>query len=342
MYKNFFCKQLFTIISVFLLTGTSQMLVAQTRSTNKIGGDRLAIADVSADKSSARIAAERNIYAAGENAVVNGQGYDQYEQVTVFVEQIDGAQKTDDVLASWTVVADEKGNINFNWQPSSSGSYRVKAVGAAKRETQTSFFVARSVAVVSGNIKCKDLNPNYQEFKIDPPRSGTYSLPGNNTVTAKFYGGGAGLKFVDFQSTASFGTVIVKGGNQGSNVYSYNPAQATDANLTTPTEQDISHVSFCYVPPFSTTAASAAVSGAVFGANGRALPRSMVTIQNLNTEETRTVVTNSFGRYRFNGLPVGDLYVVTITNKKAGFAGQSQSFVLNEDAENVNFAATAQ
>jgi hypothetical protein len=131
----------------------------------------------------------------------------------------------------------------------------------------------------------------------------------------------------------------VKGGNQGANVYSFNQGQRSVTGLKTPNLQDISHVTFCYL---GTTAAAASLGGTVLSENGRGLPRSMVTIQNLNTEETRTVITNSFGYYRFNALPVGDLYVVTITNKKAGFNRQTQSFVLNGDEDNLNFTTTAQ
>jgi hypothetical protein len=209
---------------------------------------------------------------------------------------------------------------------------------AAKQETPAFFAVEPTIYTMPGNPKCKDLSPYYLEFKIDPPQSGSYSFGENGLITATLYGGEDGLTYVDYQSNAHFSAVIVKGGNQGANIYSYNQGQSSGTRLRTPNLQDISHVTFCYL---GTTAAAASVSGAVLSETGRALPRSMVTIQNLNTEETRTVVTNSFGHYRFNALPVGDLYVITISNKKAGFTRQTQSFVLNGDEENLNFTATA-
>jgi hypothetical protein len=91
---------------------------------------------------------------------------------------------------------------------------------------------------------------------------------------------------------------------------------------------------------FGTTAASASISGSVMSENGRGIARSLVTIKNLNTVETRTVITNWQGRYRFSHLPIGDLYEVTVSNKKAGFARQTQSLVLNSDEGNLNFTAT--
>lgn len=208
----------------------------------------------------------------------------------------------------------------------------------AKQGTPTSSAVVPTVYKIPGNPNCKDLSPYYLEFKIDPPRSGSYSFGENGLITANLYGGEDGLTYVDYQSNAHFSAVIVKGGNQGANIYSYNQAQASDNGLTTPNLQDISHVTFCYL---GTTAATAVVSGAVLSESGRALPRSMVTIQNLNTEETRTVFTNSFGRYRFNALPVGDLYVIKISNKKAGFIRRTESFILNGDEENLNFTTIA-
>lgn len=208
-----------------------------------------------------------------------------------------------------------------------------------KQEAQTSFMFDGTIHPVTGNVKCKDLSPFYEEFKIDPPKSGNYSFAGNS-VTANVYGGEAGLTYVDYQSNVAFAAVIVKGGNLGANVYSFNSPQTVSSGLTTPNLQDISHISFCYRSGLTTTAASASVSGSVTAENGRGISRSMVTIYNLNTEETRTVVTNQFGRYRFDALPVGDLYVVTINNKKFGLALRTQSFVLNGDEENLDFSAT--
>lgn len=209
-----------------------------------------------------------------------------------------------------------------------------------KQESQNSFAFDGTVNRAPGNPTCKDLSSIYQEFKVDPPKSGNYSFAGNQSVITNIFGGESGLTYADYQSTISFVAVIVKGGNQGANVYSFNSPQTALAGLTTPNLQDISHISFCYVPGYTTTSAPVSVSGTVTGENGRGIGRTTVTIQNLNTEETRTVTTNWMGHYRFEYLPVGHLYVITINNKKAGLSRQTRLFVLNADLENLNFTPT--
>jgi hypothetical protein len=337
-----FIKRSLAVAAFSVLAATTQLTVAQTRLSEKIGRDNNVAAEISAEQTISRISAEKTTYAVGDSAAVSGQGFEQFEQVTITVEQADDAANGSNLLANWIAVADENGKIDFRWTAPFSGNFRVRAFGSeSKNQTQTSFAVAaRTMTVVPGNVTCKDLNSSYQQFKIDPPVSKTYSIFTNNTVTAKFYSGEAGLTYLDFQATIPFVAVIVKGGTQGANVYRYTPGQAADTVLTTPNLQDISHVSFCYAPSSVPTAATASVSGSVTSASGRGLPRSLVTIQNLNTEETRTVLTNAFGNYRFSDLPVGNLYSITIDNKKAGFLRQTQSLMLSGDESNINFTAT--
>jgi hypothetical protein len=92
-----------------------------------------------------------------------------------------------------------------------------------------------------GNPTCKTLldNPTAFEIKIDPPKDGTYG-----PITVDF---SDDLKTVYFKSTVPVLAVFVKGGNQGGNLYDYRPlGEIEDDGLTTPTNQQISHVSFCW------------------------------------------------------------------------------------------------
>jgi hypothetical protein len=92
-----------------------------------------------------------------------------------------------------------------------------------------------------GNPTCKTLldNPTAFEIKVDPPKSGSYG-----PITVNFSPDG---RLVDFTSTVPVLAVFVKGGNEGGNLYDYRPAGSTgDTGLTTPTNQQISHVSFCW------------------------------------------------------------------------------------------------
>lgn len=88
-----------------------------------------------------------------------------------------------------------------------------------------------------------------------------------------------------------------------------------------------------------TTAANVAVSGRTLDASGAPIANTRVRIQNTTTLETRTAYTNSFGYYRFDELAAGDLYVITVANKRYNFAQNTRSLFLNEAVEDVNFTA---
>jgi hypothetical protein len=95
--------------------------------------------------------------------------------------------------------------------------------------------------VVPGNPTCKDLlapEPAF-EIKVDPPTSGTYG-----PITVTFSPDG---KLVDFTSTVPVLGVFVKGGTAGGNFYDYRPGGSPgDTGLEVPTQQETSHVSFCW------------------------------------------------------------------------------------------------
>lgn len=88
-----------------------------------------------------------------------------------------------------------------------------------------------------------------------------------------------------------------------------------------------------------TTAASLSAAGKVVDAYGQPIARTRVTIQNTNTGTFQTVYTNTFGNYRFESLPAGDFYIISVFNKKYVFEQESQAFVLQDALENVNFTA---
>lgn len=119
--------------------------------------------------------------------------------------------------------------------------------------------------VYSGNPNCKDLGYT-SGFKIDTnPTGGTYTFENgtqngdptvitiglqdpNNSVTITTNGSNA---LVSWTSTIGIDAVIMKGGNAGANVYTYDPEVQTDSNLVTPSSSNnptpnISHIEFCY------------------------------------------------------------------------------------------------
>jgi hypothetical protein len=91
-----------------------------------------------------------------------------------------------------------------------------------------------------------------------------------------------------------------------------------------------------------TTAASLSAAGKVTDAYGQPIARTRVTIQNTNTGAIQTAYTNTFGNYRFEGLPAGDFYIVSVFNKKYVFEQDTQAFVLQDAVENLDFSASIQ
>ena len=90
------------------------------------------------------------------------------------------------------------------------------------------------------------------------------------------------------------------------------------------------------------TAANVSAAGKVTDAFGNPISRTRVMIQNASNGETQIAYTNSFGNYRFDNLPVGDFYLISVSNKRYVFSQDTRSFVLNDAVENVDFVADLQ
>lgn len=90
-----------------------------------------------------------------------------------------------------------------------------------------------------------------------------------------------------------------------------------------------------------TTSSPASVSGLVATDTGAGLSRVAVTIQNASSLETRTATTNSFGRYQFENLESGAIYVLTVQSRKLTFTPNSRTIILNENAVDANFTAVS-
>lgn len=86
------------------------------------------------------------------------------------------------------------------------------------------------------------------------------------------------------------------------------------------------------------TAAQVPVGGRVLTASGRGVAKAVVTL----TEEsgsTRTVVTNNFGYYRFQGIGAGQAVTVSVFAKRYRFSQPVRAFSLNNAVEDLNFTA---
>ena len=66
------------------------------------------------------------------------------------------------------------------------------------------------------------------------------------------------------------------------------------------------------------------ISGRVMSIGGRSIRRATVNVINLTTLETQTRVTNDFSYFKFNNLPILDLYLVTVSSKRYSFTFSNQ------------------
>lgn len=89
------------------------------------------------------------------------------------------------------------------------------------------------------------------------------------------------------------------------------------------------------------SAAPASVQGRVTTAEGRGIAGAYVTVFNASTGAAHYAVTNSFGYYRINDLPVSEFYIMTVNHKRYLFLDASRSFTLDEDMFSVDFTASA-
>jgi hypothetical protein len=109
--------------------------------------------------------------------------------------------------------------------------------------------------VIAGNENktCGELGDYGFEFKINETPSGFYDendpavfvtpdVPTDFEVTITPT---AGNTFT-FDANIAVEAVFVKGGNEGGNLYEYDPPVTSDTGLQTPSAQQISHISFCW------------------------------------------------------------------------------------------------
>jgi len=221
----------------------------------------------------------------------------------------------------------------------------------------------------NGTVTCADLNLDEArfnsitedyEFKIDPPPPvGTTAYPiaqggggnlaggltpddGTLTVTLSSEKVMTSFLFANGPTDPYYAisAVIVKGGNQGTNVYYYPNLTLSDSGSFTVTggRNAISHISFCLQPTIRPSAADGSVSGSVTNRSGGAIYNARVRLTSLATGAVQTAYTNSFGYYRFDALETGDAYTVNVYASGYTFATANATFTLMGD-QTVNFVA---
>ena len=87
------------------------------------------------------------------------------------------------------------------------------------------------------------------------------------------------------------------------------------------------------------TAAGVSISGRVLGPAGEGLRNVRVVLNGGPLTSPRTVLTNSFGNFSFEGVGAGEFYVVTVVSKRYGFGQPSQSAWVTENITDMIFTS---
>lgn len=87
-----------------------------------------------------------------------------------------------------------------------------------------------------------------------------------------------------------------------------------------------------------TTAANSSISGRVI-AGKNALSNVNVTLSGGNLTQPLMMKTNSFGNYKFDNLPTGETYVLTVSSKRYTFTPSTKTVNLNDEVTDADFAA---
>ncbi len=188
--------------------------------------------------------------------------------------------------------------------------------------------------IVSKQIVNNELIVN---FKIDSsPTNSNYGANGLYVEFFKSDNSGEGERFLGFTyyTVADYGgslagTKIVNLGNLDTlGITANDPitASVTDADNNTSE----------FFPPFAPSAANVSVGGRVSTVSGQGIGKAQVLLTD-STGATRSVLTSSFGFYRFEDVEVGQTYILSVRHKSYVFAPQIIS--VNEEISDLVLTA---
>ena len=110
------------------------------------------------------------------------------------------------------------------------------------------------------------------------------------------------------------------------------------ATLAGPGQLEIDGVSV-QSPGLVPTAANVSVAGRTLTAEGMGASRSTVTLTD-SAGNVRSAVTSSFGYYKFDEVPAGQTYILTVSNKRYFFADSPRVISVQENLAEVDFIAS--
>jgi len=92
------------------------------------------------------------------------------------------------------------------------------------------------------------------------------------------------------------------------------------------------------IAQFAPTAANASIGGRARSTNGKGIARARISLINASGD-TRTAVTDVFGRYRFDDVPTGETYIISASHRWAQFTQNTQIQFVGEDNFGIDFVA---
>lgn len=89
--------------------------------------------------------------------------------------------------------------------------------------------------------------------------------------------------------------------------------------------------------PLAPSAAGASVSGRIATIDGRGILNVSITLTNPSSRQVFLARSSAFGYYRFDDVPAGGTYVLTLRSKRFTFANNPRVISLTDDLSEVDF-----
>jgi uncharacterized delta-60 repeat protein len=89
---------------------------------------------------------------------------------------------------------------------------------------------------------------------------------------------------------------------------------------------------------FTPTASAVIAGGRITTTGGRGISKGQITMTKTNGE-TRVILSNPFGYFRFNDVQVGETYIFSVKSKRYTFSQPSQVISINNKIDDINFVA---
>lgn len=212
-------------------------------------------------------------------------------------------------------------------------------------------------SIVAGNIKTT-LSPGIEIFRSGPVTSAGYNLVGDSAGDAADTGTAITYQSTDILDTPpQLGPLQLNppGTTPTHALFQNSPALDKGSSCGATIDQrgamrPVQNVSVTDAPGGdasdigafegqATSPASVFVGGRVFSGKGRGIANVRLTLMSM-TGETHTVISNPFGYYRFDGVQVGQTYILTVSAKRFYFENSTRVLFVSDEMREVDFVAS--